>query len=45
MMREVHQRNELGFFHLIKWLVACNNPLGKELLELFLVPWPLSINP
>ena len=40
-MSESHHRNKFGFFDLIKWLVACNNPFREELLKFFLVPWSL----
>jgi len=32
------QPSELGFLDFVKWLVADNNPISKELLKLFLIP-------
>ena len=40
-MCELHHHNEFGLFNLVEWLVACDDPFCKELLESFLVPWPL----
>jgi len=40
-MSESHHCNKFGFFDLIEWLVACDNPFCEESLKFFLVPWSL----
>lgn len=37
-MGVLQHRNEFRFFDFVKWLVACNDPLRKVLLKLFLIP-------